>query len=100
MSYSYHLTPILSAEAFVTVGSKNTPIFLGVSQINKDQGLNAWSVAGALSGLFGANKPMIHVDMTINFNKNDIPTSVSSDGKLYTIEQWNSNFSKLPAKEK
>lgn len=31
--------------------------------------------------------------------KNDIPTTVSSGGKIYTIEQWNSSFSKLPPKE-
>ncbi len=89
-----------SAEAFVSVGSKNTPVFLGVSQINSDQGLSAPSVGLALSGLLGTNKPMMNVDMTINFDKNDVPSSVSSGGKTYTIEQWNSYFSKLPAKEK
>jgi hypothetical protein len=31
--------------------------------------------------------------------KNDVPTTVSSGGKTYTIEQWNGSFSKLSAKE-
>ena len=87
-----------AGDAWINLGPKNTKVMVGVSQINSNQGLGGMDVAWALAG--NGTKPMINVNMAVNLDKNENPVSVTSSGKTYTIEQWNSYFAKLPLVEK